>query len=117
MSAATAALPAADEPMQMRFCYMYFCDRQGQVIKPKRRTSEGPVIRIWMTGSSPDPTSQLNTDHAWPAHLEHPYFTTYTISTTATEGGPYHCVLQTLAGYTSVCMKFTICTEYQRCME
>ena len=37
MSAATAALPAADEPEQMRFCY--FCDRQGQAMKPCQLTA------------------------------------------------------------------------------
>ena len=44
MSAATAALPAADEPEQMRFCY--FCDRQGQAMKPKRRSSGRGQARV-----------------------------------------------------------------------
>ena len=44
MSAATAALPAADEPAQMRFCY--FCDRQGQAMKPKRRSSGRGRARV-----------------------------------------------------------------------
>ena len=44
MSAATAALPAADEPVQKRFCY--FCDRPGEAMKPKRRTSGRGRARV-----------------------------------------------------------------------